>query len=113
MPNNSNRPKRVAKLIQHELTLLLRHEAKDPRFNAVTITEVDVSPDLKNAKIYFTLLDELKKEETQKALNKAAGYLRRELAPILQLRVVPQLFFHYDDSLIRAEKISKLLKDSD
>jgi len=109
----SNRARKVAELLQQELAILLRHQAKDPRFNVVTITAVDVSPDLKNAKIYFSLLDETKKNDTLAALNKAAGFFRVKLAEAVELRIMPQLYFYFDDSLARADKISQLLNEAE
>lgn len=113
MPHGFKRADRVADVIQHELAILLQHQAKDPRFAAVTITAVDVSPDLENANILISQLDESKVAETVSALNKAAAYLRRELAQTIQLRYTPKLRFRYDDSLLRAERINKLLNDAE
>jgi ribosome-binding factor A len=113
MVNRSfKRSDRIADVIQHELAILLHRHAKDPRFHAVTITAVDVSADLENANVLVSQLDESKIAETVSALNKAAGYLRRELAQTIDLRYMPKLHFRYDDSLLRADRINKLLNDS-
>lgn len=107
----SNRPQRVAELIQHTLAMLLLRGAKDPRFAAVTITSVDVSPDLANATIYISMLEEQKIPETLTALNNAAGYFRHQLADAVELRITPKLIFRYDDSISRADRISRLLDE--
>lgn len=108
----SNRPQRVADLIKHALARLLLREAKDPRFSMVSITSVDVSPDLNNALIYVSVLDETKAHETVAALNKAAGYFRHALAEAVELRITPKLHFRYDESIVEADKINRLLEDA-
>ena len=70
------RPRKVADLIQRELAELLRRELRDPRVGMVTLTSVDVSPDLSHAKVFFTLLQKEKQDETSRALQCAAGFLR-------------------------------------
>lgn len=108
----TGRPQRVADLIQHALAPMLQHEAKDPRFAAVTITAVDVSPDLSNAIVFVSILDESKIADTIAALNNAAGYLRHKLADAVELRIAPKLHFRYDESISRADKISKLIHEA-
>lgn len=112
MTHIPNRPRRVADLIQRTLAQMLQLEAKDPRFVGVTITAVNVSPDLANATVYVTVLDESKIKESVTALNKASGFLRHQLADEVDLRIVPRLYFTYDESISRADKINQLLHEA-
>jgi len=110
MKKHSPRPRRVGDQIQRELAELLRLHIKDPRIGMVTITAVDVSPDLQNAKIFFThLAGADRAREGVEALQRSAGYLRSELAHRLKLYTVPHLHFVYDDSIESGLKISKLI----
>ncbi len=102
---------KVADLIQRVLSTVLQRETRDPRLTGVTITDVEVSQDLRNANIYFTHLgDESETEEVLHALERAAGFLRSELAQRTRLRRVPELRFKFDDSLIRGRHIDALLE---
>lgn len=105
------RPRQVGDLIHRELATILKRETNDARLNQLTITEVDVTPDLRAARIYFTLLDANKVPETQRALTKGTGFLRQRLAEKVALRYVPKLIFKFDDNLERAEHLSSLLSD--
>jgi ribosome-binding factor A len=107
-----NRPQRVGDLIQRALAELLLREAQDPRFQQVTITAVDVSPDLSNASVYISILNIDQIKETLQALNKAAGYFRHKLADAVDLRIMPHLRFVFDESISRADRISKLIDDA-
>ena len=111
MPGDSNRRRRVAELLKRELAILVQQELDDPRVHGVTITAVEVSADLSNAKIYFTTLAE--DEETAKtvvALNKAAGFLRRALMRRVVLRSVPQLRFRFDESVKKGAALTGLIE---
>jgi ribosome-binding factor A len=106
----SHRQRRVADFIREQLAELLQREARDPRLGLVTLTAVDVSPDLQQAHIYFSLIgDEKAVKEAHRGLDHASGFLRRELAARLQLRVVPTLTFHFDKSLATGSRIEQLL----
>jgi ribosome-binding factor A len=107
----SRRSERTCKLIQREISDLLEREVNDPRLSKfVSVTEVTLSPDLKYAKIYVsTLGSEVNKEDLLAGFNKASGFLRKELAGHLRLRQVPQLSFHYDDSIERGARLLKLI----
>jgi ribosome-binding factor A len=113
MKKHSPRPQRVADQIQRELAELLRLNVKDPRIGMVTITAVDVSPDLQNAKVFFTHFAGVEHaSEAVQALQHSAGYLRSELAHRLKLYTVPHLYFHYDDSIESGLKLSKLIDEA-
>jgi len=113
MKKHSPRAQRVADQIQRELAELLRVHVKDPRVGMVTITAVDVPPDLSHAKVLFTHLAGAEHAAaTVQALEHAAGYLRSELAHRLKLYSVPRLHFAYDDSIETGLKLSKLIDDA-
>jgi ribosome-binding factor A len=106
----SHRQQRVADFIQEQLAELLLREARDPRLSAISITAVEVSPDLQQAHIFFSLIgDAAAVKEAQRGLDHASGFLRRVLAARLQLRVVPTLTFHFDKSLAMGSRIEELL----
>jgi len=99
----------VADLIQRELSDLLRREVRDPRVGMVTLTSVDVSPDLSHAKVFFTLLQKEKIDETAQALQRAAGFLRSQLAHRMKMYTTPELRFVYDESVERGDRLSRLI----
>ena len=103
------RPQKVADLIQRELSDLLRREVRDPRVGMVTITSVDVSPDLSHAKIFFTILSKENLQQTTDGLQRAAGFLRSQLAHRTKLYSTPELRFAYDDSIERGDRLSQLI----
>jgi ribosome-binding factor A len=110
MPRDYSRTLRVAEQLQRELADLIRLELKDPRVGMVTLTEVDVAPDYKNAKVFFTLLGASDQIAAATAgLNHAAGFLRHELGHRMALRAIPQLTFVYDESVERGVRLSQLI----
>ena len=113
MKKNSQRAQRVGDQIQRELADLLRLHVKDPRIGMVTVTAVEVSPDLSHAKIFFTHLAGKEHATTAvEAIEHSAGYLRTELAHRFKLYSVPQLHFVYDDSIESGLRLSKLIDDA-
>lgn len=110
MPRDFPRSRRIAEQVQRELSEIIRTELKDPRVGMITITDVEVTPDVAYAKVFFTLIgDAAQIEETTAGLDHAAGFLRSELAHRLKLRVVPQLLFKYDASVERGARLSQLI----
>lgn len=106
------RQRRVAELIHRELSLLLMLDARDPRLADVTITAVDITPDLMLAHVYFTVLgDDEKVSEAQVGLQRATGYLRTQLAARVQLRLMPHLAFELDKSAAYGRRIDDLLDE--
>jgi ribosome-binding factor A len=103
------REERVGAEIHRELALLLRDEVRDPRLSSVTIQEVRVARDLSHGKVFFTLMDIAQAKATEQALNKAAGFLRRRLAEMMNLRTVPKLVFVYDKSLETGMRLTSLI----
>jgi ribosome-binding factor A len=107
----SRRTVQVGKLIKEELSGLLQREVKDPGLGFVTLTEVKVSPDLRSAQVYFSVLgDEAVAEESLSVLRRAAGFLRSELAGRLALRYIPELNFVLDRSIEHGQRIESLLR---
>jgi len=107
---NQQRLRRVADQIQRELSELLRTELKDPRVGMITLTGVEVSPDLGHARIFFTTLgDAASLAQTEHGLKHAAGFLRSQLGKRLKLRVTPELRFHHDISVERGVRLSNLI----
>jgi ribosome-binding factor A len=110
---HSQRAQRVGDQIQKELADILRNEVKDPRVGPVTVTSVEVSPDLSHAKVHFThLAGRDEGEDAVEALSRTAGFLRRELSHRLDLYSVPELHFAYDDSIEHGMKLSQLIDDA-
>jgi ribosome-binding factor A len=110
----NKRVDRVADLLRQEIAELVLRRVKDPRVQRVTITGVDVSPDLQHAKIFYCVLgnpSDEEKENVAVGLSKAKGFMRQELGKRLHMRYVPQLHFHYDVSFDYGDKIERLLKD--
>jgi ribosome-binding factor A len=109
VPNTFDRQIRIADQIKHEIGRLLLKESRDPRFSLVSVTAVEVSKDYSHAQVFVTLLNDQDKQVVIKALNKAAGFFRFQLAHSLNLRTTPRLHFHYDDTLRQGQKIIELL----
>jgi ribosome-binding factor A len=103
------RPRKLGDQIQRELSGLLARELRDPRVGMVTITSVDVSPDFSHAKVFFTLLEKDKLQETVHGLRRAAGFLRTQLARRIKLYTTPELRFEYDESVERGDRLSRLI----
>lgn len=100
----------MADLISRETASIIQFNLKDPRLGLITITGAEVSPDLKVARIYYTVLgDEEKRDETAKALKNAKGYIRHELGGRLKLKSTPEVRFTYDNSLDHSLRIDELL----
>ncbi len=113
MRKDSNRPRRVAELIKRELAALIPRALDDPRTHQATITHVDVSPDLKSARVYFTLLaGAAGAEPAVAAFQRAAGHLRHELAGRVALRVIPELRFYFDASVERGDRLARLIEQA-
>ncbi len=113
MPKKSyGRNERVASEIARELAVLLQQEVKDPRVKKATITEVNVSPDLKNARVYISFLTDNKEEiaEAMDGLKSAQGFLRSQLASRMKLRYTPALDLRYDSLQTDAMKLDALIK---
>lgn len=108
-----DRAKRVAHHIQEELGRIFAKGLKDPRVGFVTLTGVELSPDLRYGKVFYSVMgSEEEKRETAEGLAAATGFLKREVARALSLRYVPELRFIYDDSAERGARIEELLREA-
>lgn len=113
MPKEYPRTARINAQIQRELAELIRDELRDPRVKGVTLTSVEVSPDMRHARIHVSVLAlDGKPAEAAKALNGAAGKLRHVLKLRLKLRHIPELHFHGDATAASAEHVNKLIRDA-
>ena len=110
--SQGSRPDRVADQIRGELALLLTREVHDPGIGFVTLTRVRVTPDLQQAHVYYTALgDEKSRRNTEQALARATGFLRRQIGARLRLKRTPELTFHYDESIAGQDRIEQLLSE--
>jgi ribosome-binding factor A len=110
--SQGSRPDRVADQIRGELALLLTREVHDPGLGFVTITRVQVSPDLQHARIFYTALgDDKARAGTAKALQRATPFLRRQIGSRLRLKRVAELEFMYDESIAGQDRIERLLNE--
>ncbi len=106
----SVRANRVAEQIKKEMTDILQRELKDPRIGFVTVTGVEVTGDLQQAKIFITVLgNEEQKEGTLQGLSKATGFIRSEIGKRIRLRKTPELIFKFDESTEYGNRIATLL----
>lgn len=105
------RTDRIRELIKESLGQNILTKIRDPRLGFVTINSVEVSPDLQYARVYYTVLgDEKIRKSTEAALNQARGFLQKEIAHELKLRLTPILSFHYDTCIQHSMKIEAILK---
>jgi ribosome-binding factor A len=108
------RQERTAEQIHMILSDLLNREVSDPRLQDLTVTRVAVDRELQYADVYLNALgDESRQLEVMKALDKAGGFLRYELAQRMSVRSVPELRFHWDPTLAYADEVDQILKDLD
>ena len=109
----SGRHIRVAEQIQRELAELLRSELKDPRVGMLTLTGVEVTPDLAHAKVFFsTLVGGAERADTLAGLQRASGFLRSLLGRRLRTHTTPELHFEFDGSLEKGMELAKLIDDA-
>jgi ribosome-binding factor A len=106
------RQERTAEQIRMILSDLLNREVSDPRLQDLTVTRVEVDRELQVANVYLNALgDESREAEVMKALDKAGGFLRYELAQRMSVRTVPELRFHWDPTLAYADEVDQILKE--
>lgn len=111
MPKEYARSERVAQTITRQLAMILRNDVNDPRVSGLTITDVEVTKDLRQAKVFVTSMFEDKSDidGTMAALEKANGFLRRALASVIDMRHCPNLIFSYDNSISEGARMSALI----
>jgi ribosome-binding factor A len=107
----SQRAQRVGELIQKEVSALLLRGLKDPRIGFVTITGVEVTPDLHLARVYYTVIgDQAARRESAAGLKSSTPYIRQQLGRQLQMKYIPDLIFEYDSSIEYGNRIESLLR---
>lgn len=112
MAREFSRADRVAQELQKEIAIILQREVKDPRIGMVTVSDVEISRDLAYAKVFVTFLfdsDESAVERGLEGLNKASGYIRTLVGKAMRLRIVPELRFVYDQSLVEGMRMSNFV----
>jgi len=114
MPREFSRSERMAEQLRRELAEIVRDEMKDPRLGFVSFTEIRMSRDLSHAVIYCSILNSEQQDEAIEVLNRAVGFIRKEIGRRIRARIVPTLKFVVDESVTRGvamdELISKALK---
>jgi len=110
--SQGSRPDRVGDQIRAEIADMIARELHDPGLGFLTITRVQVSPDLQHARIYFTTLgDPAARRNTSRALERASSFMRRQLGRRLRLRRVPELAFVFDETVEHQDRIERLLRE--
>ena len=112
MAREFHRADRVADAMRRELAQLIQQEVRDPRVGMVNVNDVEVSRDLSTAKVYVTLVgedDPAAIKDSMDVLNRAAGFLRSQLARAIQMRTIPRLQFRYDETSVRGQELSALI----
>ena len=106
----TGRPHRVAELLRERLALILLFKCADPRLKEVTLTEVETSPDLRPAKVFYVARENIDREEVQIALDKAQGFIKAEVARENLFRLMPEFHFLPDPGHERAARLEELLQ---
>lgn len=101
---------RIGSCFVKEISYILANEIKDKDINFVTITDCKVTNDLSFAKVYFTVLDDTKIEQTTEALKNASGFIRKKLSERVDIRHTPELMFVYDESIEYGKKIENIIE---
>ena len=111
MSKNEARLGRVNEELMKAISHIITYELKNPDVTGmISVTRVKVTPDLKYAKVYVSILNPKSVEETIKGLKESAGFIRSQVAKTVNLRITPELVFEYDDSIEHGEKIDNILK---
>lgn len=108
---STRRAHKIADTIWRELAYVLKRSIADPRLQTVTVTGVDVSADLRHARIFVAMLDIENRDDMMKALQKASPFIRKTLSQSMALRVVPVLHFYFDESIERGAKLASLMNE--
>lgn len=111
MSKNEARLGRVNEELMKSISHIITYELKNPDVTGmISVTRCKVTPDLKYAKVYVSLLNSKDNEKTMQGLKDSAGFIRSQVAKTVNLRITPELVFEYDDSIEHGEKIDKILK---
>ena len=112
MPREFLRSDRMAEQLRRELAEIVRDEIKDPRLGFVSFTEVRMSRDLSHAVIYCSLFNSERQQEAIDVLNRAVGFIRKEIGSRIRARIVPTLKFVIDESVTRGEAMDDLISEA-
>lgn len=106
----SQRVDKVKEALKEEISCILHDEINDPRIGFVTITRAEVTPDLRIAKVYYSVMEPNKKTKTGEGLKSATGYIRKLIGERLKLRFTPEISFVFDDSIEYSQHMSDLIR---
>ena len=106
----TGRPHRLAELLRERLALILLHKCADPRLKEITLTEVEMTPDLKQARVFYVARETVDSVQVRMALDKALGFIKAEVARENLFRLMPAIIFLPDPGLDRAAKLEKLFQ---
>ena len=109
---NTNRLGRVNEELKKVISQVINYELKNPDVTGmVSVTKVKITPDLKYAKVYVSVLNSKNLKKTIEGLKDSAGFIRSRVAKTVNLRITPELVFEYDDSIVYGERIDSILKN--
>ena len=112
MPKNENRLNRIDEELKKELSQIISFELKNPEATGlISVTKVKITPDLKYAKVYISMLNSKNEEKTLETLKQSAGFMRSLIAKRVNLRITPELVFEKDDSMEYGAKIDAIIKE--
>ena len=112
MPKNNTRFERINEELKKEISNIINYELNNPNVTGlISVTKAKITPDLKYAKVYVSILNSKNIKETLAGLKKSSGYIRTEIAKRINLRITPELIFELDDSIEYGAKIDSVLKD--
>ncbi len=110
--SQGNRSERIGDQLRKELSDLLAREVHDPGIGFLTLTDVHVTPDLQHARVYYTVIGEAPvRRQTQRALERATPFLRRQIGRRLRLRRIPELQFTFDEGIEAQDRVEQLLRE--
>ncbi|MGB9822996.1 MULTISPECIES: 30S ribosome-binding factor RbfA [Thermodesulfovibrio] len=105
------RSQRLGVLLKEEVAQIILHKIKDPRLGFVTVTDVKLSDDLRQARVFISVLNSEERELSLQILNEAKGFIRSEIARRLRIKIIPTFEFVFDESIERGFRIDQLLKE--
>lgn len=109
---NNNRLERINEELKKEISSIISYELKNPNVTGlISVTKAKITPDLKYAKVYVSILNSKNVKETLAGLKKSSGFIRSEIAKRINLRITPEIIFELDDSMEYGAKIDSILKD--
>ena len=112
MKKNSNRLGRIDEELKKEISSIINYDLKNPNITGlISVTKAKITPDLKYAQVYVSILNSKNTKETLVALKKASGFVRTEVAKRINLRNTPELIFEFDDSIEYGARIDSILKE--